>query len=74
MTFKDYIQSTRVFPTPRGDYIADTKTLINAGVFPAIDSWSDLYGFMAGRGARPEAIEEARKVWRQYKAKVSEAV
>ncbi len=73
MTFKEYIQSARVTSTPRGDYIADTKTLINAGVFPAVDSWADLYGFMMRRRACPEAIEEGRKLWRQYKSKVSEA-
>jgi hypothetical protein len=73
MKFAEFIQSARVTATPRGDYIADTKTLINAGVFPAVDSWADLYGFMSRRGSRLEAIEEARKVWRQFKSKVSEA-
>ena len=73
MTFKEFIQSARVTNTPRGDFIADAKTLINAGVFPTVDSWCDLYGFMTRRHACPEAIEEARKAWRQFKSKVSEA-
>jgi hypothetical protein len=75
MTFAEFIQSARVTETPRGDFIADAKTLINACVFPAIDSWGDLYGFMMRRRACPEAIEQARKVWRQYqKSKTLETV
>jgi hypothetical protein len=75
MTFKEFIQSARVFPTPRGEFIADMKTLINAGVLPpVIFSWNDLYSFLAyHHRTSPEAIEIARKVWREYKAKVSEA-
>lgn len=73
MTFKSYIQSARVTETPRGDFIADCKTLINCNKLPDVQSWSELYGFMWKRGACREAIEEARKVWRQYQAKVSEA-
>ena len=73
MKFAEFIQSARVFPTPRGAFIADAKTWINAGVLPAVDSWADLYGFMSRRGSRPEAIDIARKVWREYKAKISEA-
>ena len=75
MTFKEYIQSAYVTGTPRGAFLADMKTLINADVFPVeIFSWNDLYSFMAfqGRTSR-EAIDMARKVWRQYQAKVSEA-
>ena len=73
MSFKDFLQSVRVTSTPRGEFIADAKTLINAGVFPPVDSWSALYRFMSRRGSRAETIEIARKVWREYKAKVSEA-
>jgi len=75
MTFKEFIQSARVFPTPRGEFVADCKTLINAGVFPpAIFSWNDFYSFLAyHHRTSPEAIEIARKVWREYKAKVPEA-
>jgi hypothetical protein len=73
MTFKEFIQSARVTNSPRGDFIADAKTLINAGVFPTVEGWGDLYGFMARRRACPEAVEEARKLWRQFKFKVSEA-
>ena len=72
MSFKDFIRSARVTNTPRGDFIADAKTLINAGVFPAVEGWADLYGYMNRRGSSAEAIKTARKVWREYKAKVSE--
>jgi hypothetical protein len=75
MTFKNFIQSARVTETPRGNFIADMKTLINAGVFPAVEmfGWNDFYSFMAyHHRTSPEAIEMARKVWREFKAKNSE--
>jgi hypothetical protein len=65
-TFADYINAARVTDTPRGDLIADTKTLINARVFPDVKTWAELYGFMCQRHACPEAIAEARKLWRSY--------
>jgi hypothetical protein len=71
MTFKNFIQSARVCPTPRGAFIADVKTWINAGVFPAVDSWAELYGYMSRRGSSAAAIDQARTVWRQYKSKVN---
>jgi len=75
MTFKEYIQSAYVTATTRGAFIADMKTLINAGVVPDdFYGWNDLYSFMAyHHRTSPEAIAMARKVWQQYKAKVSEA-
>jgi hypothetical protein len=73
MTFAKFIQSKNITNSPRGDFIADTKTLINASVFPVVESWGDLYRFMIRRRACPEAIEEARKLWRAYKSEVSEA-
>ena len=75
MTFKEFIQTAYVTNTPRGAFIADLKTLINAGVVPnGFYGWNDLYSFMAyHHRTSPEAIETARKVWRQYKSKVSEA-
>jgi hypothetical protein len=66
MTFTDYIKSARVTQTPRGDFIADTKTLINCGKFPDMKTWSELYHFMSMRNAGGEAINQARRVWRQY--------
>jgi hypothetical protein len=74
-TFAEYISSCRVTDTPRGDFIADTQTLINAGKFPDVKRWRDLYGFMSCRSVRcSEAIELARKVWRQYQKSTVEEV
>ena len=70
-TFSDFIKSVRVTNSPRGDFIADTKTLINCGKLPAIKTWGELYHFMSSRHACPEAIEQARKVWRQYQKSIS---
>jgi hypothetical protein len=71
MSFKDFMRSARVTNSPRGDFIADAKTLINAGAFPAVENWADLYGFMSRRGSSADKIEEARKLWREYKSKVT---
>lgn len=71
MTFAQFI-ATRRAPlqarTPRGDLINDCQTLINAGKFPEMKQWSDLYRFISGRNARTETIEEARRLWRQYRS------
>ncbi|SIO24636.1 hypothetical protein SAMN05443247_03114 [Bradyrhizobium erythrophlei] len=66
LAFVDFILTLRIFPTPRGDLIALYKTLISARAFPTITTWPELYGFMSRRNARPEAIDEARKLWKQY--------
>jgi hypothetical protein len=67
-TFSDFIKAARVTETPRGDFIADTKTLINCNKFPDdFKNWGELYHFMISRHACEPAITEARKVWRQYR-------
>jgi hypothetical protein len=66
MTFSEYIRSRRVTDTPRGDFIADTKSLIETGKFPDVESWTALELELAGRGACREAFREARKLWREY--------
>ena len=66
MTFAEFIASRHMTNSPRGNLLADSKTLINAGKFPDVKCWPDLYRFMIGRTARPEAIDEARKLWRSY--------
>ena len=71
MSFKDFIQSVRVTNTERGAFVADIKTLINADVFPPVDDWATLYRFLSRRGSSSETIIMARKVWREYKAKVT---
>jgi hypothetical protein len=68
MTFADFIQSSRVTNSPRGDLIAVCKTLINARAFPAVTCWRELYGLMASRKASDETITEARKLWHQFKS------
>jgi hypothetical protein len=67
MTFSEFIATRKITNTPRGDFLEDTKTLINCKKFPAVTSWGDLYCFMRGRRACDEAIAEGRKLWAQYK-------
>ena len=69
--FSNFIRSRNITNSPRGDFLADTKTLINAGKFPEVQTWSALYGFMSLRNACPEAITEARKLWRSYQKTVA---
>jgi hypothetical protein len=64
--FSDFIQSRNITNSPRGDFLADTKTLINCGKFPTVTCWGQLFAFVSSRHASPEAIAEARKLWRQY--------
>jgi hypothetical protein len=66
IAFADFILPLYVTPSPRGDFIALCKTLINVGAFPHVMAWADLYRFMVGRHATPETINEARKLFRQY--------
>jgi hypothetical protein len=74
-TFASFIQSARVTNSPRGDFISDTKTLIDWGKLPAINSWRDLHSFMFWkRHACPEAIAEGRKLWREYQKLKTAAV
>jgi hypothetical protein len=71
LTFKDFVQSSYVTNTPRGEFIADMKTLSNAGVLPpVIFSWNDFYSFLAyHHRTSPEAVAVARKVWQQFRSK-----
>ena len=67
MTFANFLESKRITPNAvRGDFLADSKTLINCGKFPVITCWADLFRFMRSRNACEESIAEARKLWRQY--------
>jgi hypothetical protein len=68
IAFVDFILTLRVTTSPRGDLIALIKTLINARAFPPIATWPDLYRFMIARRATPDTINEARKLWSQYKS------
>ena len=66
LSFADFVMRLRVTMGPRGDLIALYKTLISARALPTFAAWADLYGFMVRRNTRLEAINEARKLWRQY--------
>jgi hypothetical protein len=69
MSFANFIlplHASRTTKSARGDFIADSKTLINARAFPAVTSWPELYKFLRTRNACPETIDEARKLWRAY--------
>jgi prophage antirepressor-like protein len=63
LPFTDWIMSRRVTDTPRGDFIADTKPLIERGRFPEPESWDDLETFLEFRGACDMAILMARRCW-----------
>jgi hypothetical protein len=74
MTFVEFIKRARVTETPRGDFIADTQTLVSCGKLPDFKTWGELYVFMTSRHACAPAIEQARRVWRQYRKAASEKV
>lgn len=67
MTFTDFLQSRNVTNSPRGEFIAEAKTLINADVIPDIQAWAELYRFLCRRGANDETITIARHLWREYR-------
>jgi hypothetical protein len=66
ISFVDFLATARIKASPRGDLIALFRTLLNAGALPAITCWPDLYHLMTSRRATTEAINEARKFWREY--------
>jgi hypothetical protein len=74
MTFAEYITSCHVTDTPRGDFIEDARVLIRVGKLPDVQRWSQLEWFLLKRGACREAIEEGRKLWRQYERKQIDAL
>jgi len=68
VTFADYILQCRVFETQRGELIDEIRTLINAGQFPAVQCWADLYRFLSRRHSTNDAtIMQARQVWNKFK-------
>ncbi|MCG2629732.1 hypothetical protein L6654_24210 [Bradyrhizobium sp. WYCCWR 13023] len=67
MTFSDFLRSRNVTASPRGTFIAEIKTLVNAGAFPDVRSWADLYRFLTRRHASDETIALARNLWREYR-------
>jgi hypothetical protein len=66
MSFTDFLLSRRVGDNPRGDFIEDTRMLIEGGRFPAFTSIEALEGWLMLNGACDEAIREGCRLWRQY--------
>jgi hypothetical protein len=66
-TFTHFLQTRNVTNSPRGAFIAEAKTLINADVFPDVRDWVELYRFFCRRGASDETITLARALWREYR-------
>ncbi|MET4065909.1 hypothetical protein ABID58_000683 [Bradyrhizobium sp. S3.2.6] len=67
MMFTAFMQTRNVTNSPRGAFLAEMKTLINAGVFPPAREWSELYRFLSRRHASDETISLARQLWREYR-------
>lgn len=67
ITFIDFMQTRNVTNSPRGAFLAEMKTLINAGVFPPVQEWAELYRFLSRRHASDETITLARQLWREYR-------
>ncbi len=65
-SFTDYILSADVTDDPRGDFIADTRTLIELGKFEEPQRLDCLLTMMRLRGACDEALAEARRVWGEW--------
>jgi hypothetical protein len=70
MTFSDFVSARYCTRSARGDFVADVKSWIGAGIFPHIEQWSDLYRFLTSQNATSEKIEQARKMWRGFKKAV----
>ena len=68
MNFLEFVASRRITNTPRGDFIADTRTLIKIGKVEAeFKTWSDLETFLLMRRACHGAIRAGRGLWREYR-------
>lgn len=67
ITFTDFMQTRNVTNTARGAFLAEMKTLINAGAFPPVQQWAELYRFLNRRRASDETITLARQLWREYR-------
>jgi hypothetical protein len=71
MTFKAWLMERRVTDTPRGDFILDMRTDAR---FPEGRSWDEIRQHLLLRGACPEAVKVARRLWREFdKVRAKEA-
>lgn len=66
MNFKEFVISRRKTDSPRGDFVEDCKSLIKLGKMPNFHSLGALVEFIRWRHACPEALREARKLWKEY--------
>jgi hypothetical protein len=67
MGFAEFIMKRRpITDDPRGDFIDDTRWLIEKKQLPDCPSWDELREFMELRGACEAAVEAGRKVWLEY--------
>jgi hypothetical protein len=70
MTFSDFISARYCTRSARGDFVADAKSWISAGILPSISQWADFYRFLTRQNASDETIQSARKLWRDFKKAV----
>jgi hypothetical protein len=66
-TFADFISATRVIPSRRGDLLKMFQMMIANDAFPAVAEWSELYRLMGRLSAGDDAVDQARKLWREYR-------
>lgn len=67
ITFSDFIRARNITNSPRGAFLAEMKTLINAGAVPPVREWPELYRFFSRQRASDETITIARQLWREYR-------
>ena len=64
MDFNDYVQGLTNETSPEGDFARDWD---QDRTKPTVDTWDDLYWYLKGRNACPEAIESAEKLFKQWR-------
>jgi hypothetical protein len=63
-----WLQRARVTDGPVGDLVADMRSeLANGVVIPCFHSEREMYGYLRGRRACPEALETVPAAWRRYR-------
>ena len=67
-TFIDYLVGhARATDTPEGDFIRDSRELIELGKFTTRDGWVHLHFFLTLHHADSDVIAAARNVHRNYR-------
>ena len=70
MRFQEWLGTRKAHDNPRGDFIEDSRTLLDLGKFPDVDTLEQLLWWLQQRGACEEAVAEARGLWREYAREV----